>query len=102
MDFSKEDIVLLIELCKWQPKEFNYEDLSKELGTPSTGGRFKRIKEWLKENKIIEEKFKSGTSTLLKFNRKRLENIIPEIEFIKYIHDEFIDKICGFVPLWSK
>lgn len=102
MDFTNKDIKNLIELYSWNiPDFFNYESLSNFFQMKSSNPRFIRIKKWLLKKKIIEEKAKVGNSHLLQLDKKKLKETIPEIDFIRFLHDKFIKEIWNFNSLWK-
>jgi hypothetical protein len=96
MDFSKNEIRRLVEL--WEatiPDQLTSEKLARILSIKSQNPNFRKIKKWLIDNDIIKEISVEKPCHFLSLNKKTLKEMIPEIEFIKYIHDRIFVKMWG-------
>lgn len=94
--FKIPEIVSLINLLNSEIKGIlNYSKLSKLLGYGSSDKRFLKIKNYLLEIGAIIEVDMIGGSKILELNKKILKEQLPELKFLKFLHEEFIKKAWG-------
>ncbi len=94
VDFNINEIKRIIELYKINPpKRLNYLKLANYMGLRTSDRRFTRITKYLLSKRILVVLEKLGSNKILKLDKEKLKEEIPEIDFIKYLHNECIHKI---------
>ncbi len=94
VNFNIEDIKRIIKLYSIkQPERFNFIKLANYLGLRTSDPRFVKIEKYLINKKILTIIEELGANKIIKLNKNKLKEEIPEIEFIRFLHDECIHKI---------
>ena len=92
-DLNWLEIKLLIKTMDiYFEKLMTYTKYANKLDNLSSDPHFRKIILFLKSYNILKEVNYLGPSIIIEVNKKLLKEIIPELEIIRYLHDNFIVK----------
>ncbi len=90
---ERSELFMLIDLLNLEFKGGNLTKLAKELNTTIYNPIFQRIKNYLIIKKIIKiSTIDIKNKIIIKIDKKKLYEFIPELEIVRKIHDDLILK----------